>query len=76
MRFRYVIKDRHGNHFYFEPREHHFRSIRECLEHAESKLNGSFSGGEVVSVKRLFKGKEKHAPISQGHRPREIGAAT
>lgn len=74
MRFRYVIKDVHGNHFEFEPREHNLRNIRECLEHAESKLNGSFSGGEVVSIKRLFKGKEKHEPIPQDHKPREIGA--
>lgn len=76
MRFRYVIKDAHGNHFDFEPRGLGFRSIRECLEHAESRLNGSFSGGEVVSVKRVFKGKEKFAPIPQDHRPREIGAAS
>ena len=74
MRFRYVIKDAMGNHWDFEPREYHFKSMRECFEHAEGRLHGSFSGGEVVSVRRVFKGKEKHAPIPQDHRPREVGS--
>lgn len=73
MKFRYVIKDAHGNHFDFEPREQTFRGIKECLEHAEGRLHSAFSGGEVVSVRRLFKGKEKHAPIPQDHQPREVG---
>lgn len=71
----YTLKDSFGLHCKFTTWDGH-RNMREALAHAESRLVGSFSGGEVVSISRKWRPKQKFAPIPQDHRPREIGDDT
>lgn len=75
MRFRYVLKDTNGVHWDFETRDYAHRSFQDCVRYVEGKLNGSFSSGEIVSIRRVFANGDKFKPIPQSHRPREIGAS-